>query len=215
MGDTKYLSIESISKENTGGKVTLTASLCSSEGIRADLWYSFDREFDDAVCDDRCDAVVTTLLLAAMKFGYEELRCCYPISRKLYYNLTYHVIPQLYHGGNSLSRIRIAAPLTDTVFHGDIVAAGMSRGVDSFATMYEYGPDFELADYRINAFTYFQAGAHHGWDAIVGRGAESKQELYVHQMERTREFCRKYGYPLIVVDSNIDDILQDRRLFRE
>ena len=66
MGDTKYLSIESISKENTGGKVTLTASLCSSAGIRADLWYSFDREFDDAVCDDRCDAVVTTLLLAAM-----------------------------------------------------------------------------------------------------------------------------------------------------
>lgn len=50
MGDTKYLSIESISKENTGGKVTLTASLCSSAGIRADLWYSFDREFDDAVC---------------------------------------------------------------------------------------------------------------------------------------------------------------------
>lgn len=49
MGDTKYLSIESISKENTGGKVTLTASLCSSAGIRADLWYSFDREFDDAV----------------------------------------------------------------------------------------------------------------------------------------------------------------------
>lgn len=207
MGDTKYLSIESISKENTGGKVTLTASLCSSAGIRADLWYSFDREFDDAVCDDRCDAVVTTLLLAAMKFGYEELRCCYPISRKLYYNLTYHVIPQLYHGGSSLSRIRIAAPLTDTVFHGDMVATGMSRGVDSFATMYEYGPDFELLDYRINAFTYFQAGAHHGWDATVGRGAESKQELYVHQMERTREFCRKYGYPLIVVDSNIDDIL--------
>ena len=60
MGDTKYLSIESISKENTGGKVTLTASLCSSAGIRADLWYSFDREFDDAVCDDRCDAVVTS-----------------------------------------------------------------------------------------------------------------------------------------------------------
>lgn len=53
MGDTKYLSIESISKENTGGKVTLTASLCSSAGIRADLWYSFDREFDDAVCDNR------------------------------------------------------------------------------------------------------------------------------------------------------------------
>ena len=146
MGDTKYLSIESISKENTGGKVTLTASLCSSAGIRADLWYSFDREFDDAVCDDRCDAVVTTLLLAAMKFGYEELRCCYPISRKLYYNLTYHAIPQLYHGGNSLSRIRIAAPLTDTVFHGDIVAAGMSRGVDSYATIYEYDTDYKLTN---------------------------------------------------------------------
>lgn len=81
MGDTKYLSIESISKENTGGKVTLTASLCSSAGIRADLWYSFDREFDDAVCDDRCDAVVTTLLLAAMKFGYEELRAFIPFQK--------------------------------------------------------------------------------------------------------------------------------------
>lgn len=215
MGNSKYLSIENISKKYTDDKVILTVSLRNSDDAHADLWYSFDREFDDAVCDDRCDAIVTTLLVPAMKFGYESIRCHYPISKKLYYHLTYHVIPQLCHAGSSVPQTCISAPLTDTAFHGDLVAAGMSRGVDSFATMYEYGPDFELEEYRINAFTYFQAGAHHGYDSIVGRGAESKQELYVHQMEQTREFCQKYGYPLIVVDSNIDDILQDQRLFKE
>lgn len=198
-----------------GGKVTLTASLRNSDDVHADLWYSFDREFDDAICDDRCDGFVTTLLVAAMRFGYESIRCSYPISRKLYYNLTYHVIPQLCHAGSSVPQIRIDAPLTDTVFHGDLVCTGMSRGIDSFATMYEYGSDFELAEYRINAVTYFQAGAHHGRDPVLGRGAESTQELYVHQMERTREFCKKYGYPLIVVDSNIASILHSKGLFKE
>ena len=112
-----------------------------------------------------------------------------------------------------MPRIKIDTPLTDVKYTGSLVATGMSRGVDSFATMYEYGKHFELEEYRLNAFTYFQAGAHHGWDDKLGRSKESKQELYVNQMNKTREFCEKYGYPLIVVDSNIDNILSNSGLF--
>lgn len=183
---------------------------------QTDLWYIFEDRFEPYLCYDRCDAAVTTLLLAAMKYGYDSIRSEYPISSKLYYNLTYHIIPQLHVAGDGkLSRIRIEAPLTDITFRGPVVATGMSRGVDSFSTMYEYGPNFELEEYRINAFTYFQAGAHHGYDTTVGRGEESTQELYLHQMQKTREFCQKYGYPLIIVDSNVDEVLSRSSMFKE
>ncbi len=180
------------------------------------LWYLISREFETYLCDDRCDTAITALLLAAMKFGYDVIRSDYPISEKLYYNLMYHVVPQLYAASeHRISRIRIEAPVTRETFRGKVVATGMSRGVDSFATMYEYGKNFPMEDYRVNTFTYFQAGAHHGWDSTMGRGEESKQELYQHQMEKTKEFCQKYGYPLIVIDSNIDWILQDSKMFKE
>ena len=216
--DEKWLLIDKIDKkQNEDNTVTLTVSIANSEGAHDNLWYTVASEYSYAICDEKCDAIVVTLLIAAMKYGYDSIRCRYPISRKLYYSLTYHVIPQLYRATGTIhpSRIRIDAPLSDTVYHGKMIAAGMSRGVDSFATMSEYGPSFELKDYRINTFTYFQAGAHHGWDATVGRGVESKEELYIHQMEGSRAFCKKYGYPLIVVESNIDNVLLNRSLFKE
>ena len=211
----KCLLIKRIEKTYSDDKVILEFELDNGSKTEI-LWYSVDSQFEQYLCDDRCDGVVVSLFLAAMKYGYHSIKSNYPISRKLYYNLTYHVIPQLYlAGGKRLPRIKIDTPLTDVTYNGSLVVTGMSRGVDSFSTMYEYGKQFELEEYRINAFTYFQAGAHHGWDAKMGRSEETKQELYVNQMNKTKEFCAKYGYPLIVVDSNIDNILLNSGMFKE
>ena len=211
----KCLSITNIVKKYKDDTVQLEFHLNNGE-TESILWYRCERKFEQYLCDDRCDTVVASLLLSAMKCGYDTIKSDFPISRKLYYNLTYHVIPQLYSIGNQrISRIKIDVPTTDIVYHGSMVATGMSRGVDSFATMFEYGKNFELEEYRINTFTYFQAGAHHGYDSTVGRSSESKQELYENQMIQTKNFCQKYNYPLIVVDSNVDIILSKSGMFKE
>lgn len=210
------LIIAEINRKYIGAEKIRVEFVLKNDERTETLWYQFDRKFEPWLCDDRCDTAVTALTLAAMKAGYESIDSEFPISEKLYYNLQYHVIPQLFVGGDrKISRIQIHAPLTKEVLHGDTVATGMSRGVDSFATLYEYGSDFELEEYRVNALTYFQAGAHHGYDHDVGHGKESRQELFTNQMEKTREFCEKNGYPLLVIESNIHSILISSKLFVE
>ncbi|WP_026666800.1 SH3 domain-containing protein [Butyrivibrio sp. AE2005] len=190
--------------------------VCAKEKKRIVLWYLFEKEFESYLCIDRCDAVIITLFFAAMKYGYTKICSKYPISKKLYYNLSYHIIPQLYAiDKRSLSRLKLEIPLIDSCFCGDRVATGMSRGVDSFATLYEYGKRCNLDGYRLNLLTYFQVGAHHGYDETMGHSKESRQELFEHQMEKTREFCKQEGYPLLVVETNVDDVLEHSDLFRE
>ncbi len=210
------LTITNITKETTDKGDIIIKFHLDNGSKRSILWYQINSEFSECVCDDRCDSAVTSLLLAAMKFGYKSIKSDYPISEKLYYNFKYHFIPQIcLIAKKNISRIKIDMPIINKNYTGSLVATGMSRGVDSFATMYEYGKEFELKGYQINTFTYFQAGAHHGYDPIIGRGSETKQELYENQMKITKEFCNKYGYPLIIVDSNIDSILRDPEMFRE
>ena len=209
----EYLLIRSIDRYNEDDKVRVEFTL--DNGLNTEfLWYRLDKEFEPYICDDRCDTAMASLLLSSMKKGYKVIASDYPISEKLYYNLKYHVVPQLYSagGGTRTSNIEIKAPITRECFKGEIVATGMSRGVDSFATMVEYS-DFELKDYELNAFTYFKIGAHHGFDSVMGRGKETKDELFLHQMEGTVEFCKKYNYPLIVVESNISAIIAQNDMF--
>ncbi len=209
----EYLAISNIKRVYDGDSIRI--EFCLENGLQTEiLWYSIDKEYEKYICYDRCDAAVATLIQAAMRYGYKVICSDYPISEKLYYNLQYHVIPQLYLAGTKrTSDIKILAPVTKECFHGELVATGMSRGVDSFASMYEYCNNFELDDYRVNTFTYFNVGAHHGTDVIMGRGSESREELFRNQLDGTKEFCKKYNYPLITVESNIAWILAFSGMF--
>ena len=190
--------------------------VCEDKKINEILWYQFEKEFEQYLCIDRCDPAVTSLFLAAMKYGYTTIHSEYPISTKLYYNLTYHVIPQFYAlDKRALSRVKLDMPIIDSCYCGNFVATGMSRGVDSFATLYEYGKRCELDNYQLNLLTYFQVGAHHGYDESMGHSRESKQKLFYHQMKKTREWCEREGYPLLVVETNLDDVLSQSDIFNE
>ncbi len=192
------------------GKTTFSVQL-EGDQIERRLWFRFDEKFEEYLCKDRCDGVVVCLFLSAMKWGYDVIESPYPISEKLYYHLKWHVIPQFYRvAGKAYPRIRLEMPLTRESYHGTRNATGMSRGVDSFATLYEYGKCCELEDYRVDLLTHFQTGAHHGidfWD-WTPKGKETPQELYEHQMGKTQEFCDRYGYELLYVDSNLDQVLK-------
>ena len=169
-----------------------------------ELWFESS---DAQLVADRCDAAVVAMLSAAMVQGYDVIQSEMPISEELYYNLTYHVIPQLRLGGNRAKELKIDAPRTRSTFEASGVGTGMSLGIDSFATYAEYADPVDSPDYRITHFTYFRVGAHHGRDVELGRSSLSNQELYEGQLNRAREFCREYGYKLLVLDSNLGGFL--------
>lgn len=156
---------------------------------------------------DRADGVVVTFLLYAMKYGmniYSDI----PISEKLYYQLTYHVIPQIHYcNPDKTTPIKIIAPLSDEVYNGNWVGTGISCGVDSFSTIKEYTEDCELANYKITHLCYFKTGAHHG---DIGRfDKQIEDKLFAEELEKAKEFCEKENFEMVIVESNLHEICCD------
>ncbi len=173
------------------------------DGNEHNLTYKISGENIETV-PSVCDAVVVTFLVYAIKIGlsfYSE----YPITEKLYYNLTKHVIPQLsimHKTRNDL--IHLDMPTTKEVYDGKWVGTGISLGVDSFATVHEYMDDCELDEYKLTHLVHLKTGAHHGRLGYFDK--EKENELFLVEDTKARKFCEEKGYKLVVIESNLHEI---------
>lgn len=201
----RKLIIEAISTElnEKNSTVRLSFSITTANG-NTNLWFETDAEFADTLADDRCDAAVVAVLPMVLREGYEVIESHVPISQKLYFNLRCHVIPQLLISpGCKSTSLDLKMDTTDTTFRPAGVGCGMSLGIDSFATLAEFGPDTEFPGAQITHLTYFNVGAHHGYDWRLGQSNLTSRQLYNGQLEKVRRFAKEFGYPLISVDSNM------------
>ena len=81
----------------------------------------------------------------------------------------------------------------------------MSCGIDSFTTLYEYTKLISLDSFKLTHLTYFKVGAH---DGQIGKyDKEVQDELFQIQLSHVQEFCDKYGYDLVIVESNLTEII--------
>ena len=194
------------SKEKENIKISFEILI---DGQAYNLWY----EISSSSCKlsyplyESFDCIVVTFLLFAMKRGY-DFYSEYPISEKLYYHLVYHVIPQINVCNFRKTKvISINAPITKKKFNGKFVATGISCGIDSLTTLYEYSEICDIDDYKLTHLVYFKTGAH---DGQLGRFDEEKENLlFKNQLKNVKDFCKKYKYPLIVVDSNLNKVLSE------
>lgn len=168
------------------------------------LSYSIKGEGINDCVADRCDSFVLSFLYYAMVLGY-DFESTYPISSNLYYNLVYHYLPQMREcNREKVHDIRIKAPLTDISFHGEWNATGISCGIDSFSTLKEYTVDCDIDDYRLTHMLYFKVGAHHGLEFPTS--PETEDRVFTEEFEIASSFCKKYGWPLVSVESNINHL---------
>jgi hypothetical protein len=205
VGVNKALTIGKIHKEIAGDKVVFSSQIDFGNQTQT-LWYRLDAEYSDSFCDDRADGLVASLLFFSLMNG-ADIVSTLPISEKLYYQLTYHLIPQLCRCNKSvISPIKIKAPLVSTVYQEATgVGCGISCGVDSFTTLYEYTKLVPLDSYKLTHLTYFKVGAH---DGQIGKyDKEVQEDLFQSQLSHAKAFCTRYGYKLIVVESNLTEII--------
>lgn len=169
-------------------------------GNEYDLAYKISGEKIDDV-PLFCDPIVVSLLVYAVKYGL-SFHSDYPISEKLYYNLTKHLIPQMsVITKTTEDMIQINMPVTKATYHGKWVGTGLSLGVDSFATLHEYREECELKEYRLTHLVHLKTGAHHGQLGYFDQNKED--ELFLAENNRVKKFCQDYGYKLIVIESNL------------
>lgn len=153
-----------------------------------------------------CDALIVTLLYHAIYAGL-DIESTIPISEKLFYHLTYHVIPQLTICNSGVRHITIIAPHTDKHYAPQWIGTGISCGIDSLATISEYTAQCRLDSYRLTHLVYCKVGAAHGNKGYYEeKTQESKAE---EELKNVRLFCKENNFPLIVVESNVAKILNE------
>lgn len=199
------LSLNKIIRSDTNEYAEIAFELSLGDK-RENLWYRVKPEHGQYLCDDRADSFIVTFFAFAMERGL-NLRSAYPVSQKLWYQLTTQVMPQLAVTSKGLGQeIEIFAEKVTEPYPGSRgVGTGMSCGVDSFATLYEYTELCDLPEYRLTHLTHFNVGAHHGQTGTFDAGLQRK--LYQKDVAMVQKFCDTYGYQLVAVDSNLTEVL--------
>lgn len=201
----KSIYIKSLSKSKASNELTCELQIDEKNEIiktRIELMvesiatFNFEKE----VIDDRCDAYVWGLLFFAMQNGY-NIKSDVPISESMYYNLEYLFIDSLVHANDNLHRVQLKInTISDVQTTGNIVATGISCGVDSLYTIKnnQYGES-----HKVNMLTFFNAGAaHFAGDRTL------RTHLVNERLQLAQSFANAYMYSLLFVESDIHLLIQ-------
>ena len=123
------------------------------------LWFAVPIEYKQYLCTERGDAFVVAMLWYAMITG-SDIESVAPMSERMVFHITRYLIPALCTKENGYRRIRILGPTTGQPYNNiGGVGTGMSCGVDSFFTMYEYMREDTPKKCRLTHLGYFNMGA--------------------------------------------------------
>ncbi len=168
------------------------------ENKKYDLYFKVNNEYKDYLSDDTANAFLIALIPYIIKHNYNVIIKA-KISKKIYYQLSTYLLPMLCEAFNK-KPVSIKCELTDEHFNSKGVGASISCGVDSFYTLFKHQ---KLLDNQRNIthLCFFNAGSNGEY------GGEAARELYNERVANIKEFCKKYNYPLVLVDTNMNELI--------
>lgn len=190
--------ISSEKKKRDDGSVRLEY-VFNVDDFNYTLWYEVDGKWGDYLNGELADPVIMAVLSYAIRGGY-NIQSSLPVSHRLLFNLRAQVMPQLKLCTPRSFDIDIDAPISDEKYDSFATVTALSMGVDSFTTFFEYTVDCPPEADRITHLVFFENGDH--------RFCKDGEKIcYEEQKNAVVGFCEKYGWELIVVRSNIDELL--------
>lgn len=191
----KVINVLEVSKNSNSVSISLEI-----DGNAETVTTTFSENVAQYITTDRVDAVVMGLILFAEKHGY-DFKSAIPISESLYYNLTNHFIGAV-ASTSKLHRPQINCPVvSDVDVAGDIVAAGISCGVDSLYTIYTH-TNAVPAGHKLNHLVFLNVGSHHS-----GKDEKRSQKLFGGRRDLCRRFSNAAKLPLIEMTSDLYAII--------
>lgn len=168
------------------------------------IWFSVNKEYEPFLTYDRGDAFLILLLYHAMK-GHHDLAFEAPVSERLLYQVKTYLIDAINKADTNFYRIKIDCQTISEPYEiGHAVGAGMSCGVDSLATLYFHN-EGDCPILPISQLTFFDVGAFQYEDGKRVGGTDSL--MFEEQLSQAVECARQANLPLMVVRSNIGDLL--------
>jgi len=171
-----------------------------SNNKRQELWFSFNKRYENYIITENADAFLVGLLLLAMKNG-ENIDVQAQVSAKLYYQLNHYLINALNLANNDWKKINIRVK---SINDKDLcikpsAGTGISCGVDSFATIYDHLN--EVDNFRIKYFTFFNAGSHGDF------GGDKARRVFKDRLKLVKSYADDINKQIIEIDTNLNEIL--------
>lgn len=188
----KKIHIKSIKKESPFiiGELTIDGNI---EIVKTEI----SKDFIQYAVTDRIDAFVLGLLIFALKNGY-DFASDLPITDELKYNLENHLIDPLCNVHKTLYRTQIDAPIiSPTKQIGEIVATGISCGIDSLYTIQQHTQETIPSNRRINCLVFFNIGS-----SMQGKD-NLRTPLVEGRLNLARNFAKDYGFRFLFIESNL------------
>ena len=199
---TYMITIHQPEKVNINGKVRLQAKF-EDAGMESVLWYETNGKFGQYMTTERVDAFLVGLLWLGLKKG-QNIKVNGPLSEKLFYGLNNHLIPLIaqiykYKPIQVQCENLISTPLPN---EGG-VGTGLSCGIDSLSTVYEHQGASIPEHYQITHFTFFNTGS----NQMMG-SKQWQEQIFQERAAWAMNCAAELGKELIIVDSNIHDVLK-------
>jgi hypothetical protein len=189
-------------KVNINGKVRLQAKF-EAAGIKNVLWYETDEKYAPYLTSERVDAFLVGLIWLGLKTG-QNIIVNGLLSEKLFYGLNHHLIPliaQLYK--YKTIQIQCDNLVSTPLPNEGAVGTGLSCGIDSLSTVYEHLGKSVPEHYQITHFTFFNTGS----NQMMG-SKQWQEKIFQERVEWAKACAAELGKELIVVDSNINEVLK-------
>lgn len=180
---------------DTGGRIEADVTI---DGKTETLWMETGKEYAQYLTYERSDAFIVGMVNWAMREGH-DISAETPMTESLYHQLTTYLIPGLVQGSPRMKAIKINVPIaTEPLPNAGFVGTGITCGVDSLYSVATNESD-QFPSYKLTHLTLFNVGSH-------GEGEEAKR-IYEERLQIARDFCKETGYPLVTLDSNLQDII--------
>ncbi|SEQ03279.1 hypothetical protein SAMN04488558_104104 [Ignavigranum ruoffiae] len=165
-----------------------------------ELFFQVDSAYFDALTDQRSDGFVVSLLPLALARG-EDIHFETPMSQQLYFQMKHFLIPTLVKKGFGKAFSLNGPSRSDQLNSQNGAGTGFSAGVDS---LYTFLANRQHAEdrFRLTHLTLFNVGSHGDY------GGEEAYQMFKDRSQLSIKFAEEEGYPLILLHSNISEILQ-------
>jgi hypothetical protein len=183
------------------GVVRLEATF-TCQGKKEVLWFEVDKRYADCVVTEKIDAFLLALLPLAMATG-EDVNLHHPVSQRVFFNVSRHLttlIPTAWPEMHKVSVFPSGFVSEPTFPAGNVVATGLSAGIDSLCTLAENRSPTVPKDYRITHCVFTNVGSH---GAMSEPGAK---ERFQGRLNNARGLAKELGLEVIVIDSNLAQV---------